>query len=356
MEKQPLISVIVPVYNVEKHLPKCVESILGQTYTNLEIILVDDGSPDNCGKICDDYVVKDKRVKVIHKENGGLVSARNAGYDIMTGEWHMYIDSDDWVDTDMCEKLVKCIEENPNIDILFWEHVLELGNRSIKGKIGWDCHSSKRIYEDEECKKLAWYTLIYNAGIATAYCKLIKTNYAKKHNIRHDDRLRQGSEGVEFSLRAFYYAKKALFIDMYSYHYIYNPNSITKKIDEKNTLYLTDCYNLIAEDIRGFSHPEKFHEALLQRVVYVLIAIAMNTYFHPANKDSLMLKIRKYSNVIETTPLYKEAVKNAKVTDIDQLRKITFLFIRLKMYFMLQPIAWLKQHLLNNPVLKNLYK
>lgn len=88
----------------------------------------------------------------------------------------------------------------------------------------------------------------------------------------------------------------------------------------------------------------------------MLIAIAMNTYFHPANKDSLMLKIRKYSNVIETTPLYKEAVKNAKVTDIDQLRKITFLFIRLKMYFMLQPIAWLKQHLLNNPVLKNLYK
>lgn len=91
MDKQPLISVIVPVYNVEQYLSKCVESILGQTYTNLEIILVDDGSPDNCGKMCDEYAAKDKRVKVIHKENGGLVSARNAGYDAMTDEWHMYI-------------------------------------------------------------------------------------------------------------------------------------------------------------------------------------------------------------------------------------------------------------------------
>lgn len=356
MDKQPLISVIVPVYNVEQYLSKCVESILGQTYTNLEIILVDDGSPDNCGKMCDEYAAKDKRVKVIHKENGGLVSARNAGYDIMSGDWHMYVDSDDWIDANMCEKLVKALVKCPDVDMLYCKYVQELGNKTIKGKGEWHCQESFKIYKGDECKELARNTLNYKAGIATPICKLIRTDYAKKHGIKHDDRLRQGSEGLEFSLRAFYYAQKVMFINMYSYHYLYNPNSITKKIDEKNTLYLTDCYNLIAENIRGFSNTEKFHEALLQRVVYVLIAIAMNTYFHPANKDGLLLRIRKYRNVIETTPLYKEAVKKAKVTGMDKLRKITFLFIRLKMYFMLQPIAWLKQHLLNNQVLTNLYK
>lgn len=350
------ISIIVPVYNVEQYLPKCVESILRQTYTNLEVILVDDGSPDSSGAICDEYAQKDNRVKVIHKKNGGLVSARNAGYDIMTGEWHMYVDGDDWVDSDMCEKLMESVKKNPNADILFWNHVQEVGNKSIKGNCVWKCRDSKKSYEGEECKDLALHTLIYKAGIATAYCKLIKTSFAKKYGIKHDDRLKQGSEGVEFSLRAFYYTERAVFVDMYSYHYLYNPSSITKKIDEKNTLYLADCYNLIAEDIRNFSCPEKFHEALLQRVAYVLIAIAMNTYFHPANKDGLMVRIRKYRDVIEMNPLYKEAVKKAKVEGMDKLRKITFLLIRLRMYFMLQPIAWLKQCLRNNLLLTNLYK
>ena len=98
-----LVSIIVPCYNVEAYLPKCVNSILEQTYKKIEIILVDDGSPDNCGKICDEYAKKDERIKVIHKENGGLVSARNAGYDVATGDWMMYVDGDDWLDADCCQ-------------------------------------------------------------------------------------------------------------------------------------------------------------------------------------------------------------------------------------------------------------
>ena len=84
---QPLISVIVPCYNVEEYLPKCIESILNQTYRNLEILLVDDGSPDNCGRICDEYAAKDSRIRIIHKKNGGLSDARNAALDVMTGEY-----------------------------------------------------------------------------------------------------------------------------------------------------------------------------------------------------------------------------------------------------------------------------
>ena len=105
MTQEPLISVIVPVYKVEQYLPKCVDSILNQTYRNLEVILVDDGSPDTCGVICDAYAEKDSRVKVIHKENGGLSSARNAGIDIAQGEYFGFVDSDDWIEPGMYETL-----------------------------------------------------------------------------------------------------------------------------------------------------------------------------------------------------------------------------------------------------------
>lgn len=104
-----LISVIVPVYKVEEYLNKCIESIISQTYKNLEIILVDDGSPDNCGKICDEWAEKDLRIKVVHKENGGLSDARNAGMKVATGEYIAFVDSDDLLDSRMYEKLLEVI-------------------------------------------------------------------------------------------------------------------------------------------------------------------------------------------------------------------------------------------------------
>lgn len=101
-----LISVIVPIYGVEEYLSKCIDSIINQTYKNLEIILVDDGSPDKCPDICDAFEKKDARIKVIHKKNGGLSDARNAGIDIAKGEYFVFIDSDDWVETTMVEHLL----------------------------------------------------------------------------------------------------------------------------------------------------------------------------------------------------------------------------------------------------------
>lgn len=114
MEKilNKLVSVIVPIYNVEKYIHKCVDSILGQTYRNLEIILVDDGSPDGCPKICDEYSELDSRIKVIHKPNGGLSDARNAGLDMATGEYVTFIDSDDWYAEDAIEILVGVMLQN----------------------------------------------------------------------------------------------------------------------------------------------------------------------------------------------------------------------------------------------------
>ncbi len=118
---EPLVSVIVPCYNVEKYLPKCVDSIVGQTYRNLEIILVDDGSPDNCGKICDEYATRDGRIKVIHKENGGLSDARNAAIDVAKGEWLTFVDSDDYVTEDYVETLLRlCLKYEVKMAVADW--------------------------------------------------------------------------------------------------------------------------------------------------------------------------------------------------------------------------------------------
>lgn len=111
-----LISVIIPIYNVEKYLARCVDSIVNQTYKNLEIILVDDGSPDRCPQMCDDYAEKDSRIKVVHKKNGGLSDARNAGMAVATGEYISFIDSDDYVSDDFFECLLDVMnKENSDI-------------------------------------------------------------------------------------------------------------------------------------------------------------------------------------------------------------------------------------------------
>lgn len=107
-----MISVIVPVYKVEPYLDRCVRSIVEQTYTDLEIILVDDGSPDNCPAICDAWAERDSRVKVIHKQNGGLSDARNAGMDIATGEYIGFVDSDDWIAPEMYQILYNMLQRD----------------------------------------------------------------------------------------------------------------------------------------------------------------------------------------------------------------------------------------------------
>lgn len=118
VEKVAAISIIVPIYKVEKYIKRCVDSILNQTFNDFELILVNDGSPDNCGQICDNYAILDNRVKVIHKKNGGLADARNAGLDLAEGEYIGFVDADDYVEDDMYEKLVNmCIKKNADISV-----------------------------------------------------------------------------------------------------------------------------------------------------------------------------------------------------------------------------------------------
>ena len=124
----PKLSIIVPVYKVEKYIQKCVDSILNQTYTDFELILVDDGSPDNCGKICDEYAQKDERVRVIHKENKGVSSARNLGINEAKGEIIGFVDSDDFIEADMYKDMMEFLEKN-DLDIVCTDTYIVYGNR-----------------------------------------------------------------------------------------------------------------------------------------------------------------------------------------------------------------------------------
>jgi len=153
------VSIIIPVYNVEKYLSRCVESVFAQTYTNLEIILVDDGTKDNSGVLCDKYGERDERVKVIHKKNGGLSSARNAGIEIATGDAIFFLDSDDYLSEeciDICVKML--INNNASISIIQMMHVAEGTNEIIKSserEVMYTFNSEKAI---EESLYQKWYT------------------------------------------------------------------------------------------------------------------------------------------------------------------------------------------------------
>lgn len=342
-----LVSIIVPVYKVpEQYLRQCIESCINQTMREIEIILVDDGSPDDCGKICDEYAKKDKRVKVIHKDNGGLVSARNAGFDAIQGEWHMYIDGDDWIDLNTCESIFKVLNKYKDIDVVFWKFLQDRNGKSEKSMMEWKCNDKERLYVGKECHDLAKHTMIYSSGITTAYSKLINTKWAKEQSIKHDNRLRQGEEGVEFSLRLFYYANKVLFLNSYWNHYRYVESGISKSVNEKNAEWITDCFIIMNEDIEKFENKDEVRTMFFQRVIYGIISFAMNIYFSPNNEEQLSLRIKKFKSII-SNDLYKEAIKKCPLDYMDKFRIITLYVLKLRLYFLLELIGRTKYYMLN---------
>lgn len=159
------VSVIVPVYKVEKYLEQCIDSIIGQTYQNLEIILVDDGSPDNCGRICDEYAATDDRIKVIHQENGGLSAARNAGLDIATGDYIAFVDSDDWILPNAIERMhrayaTSCADLVVCNFGLFYEQLF-LGERRAESNIEDEVLTQEQLM-NKCCKHSDWYIVPWN--------------------------------------------------------------------------------------------------------------------------------------------------------------------------------------------------
>ena len=157
MNSQPKISVIVPVYKTEGLLDRCVESIVGQTYKNLEIILVDDGSPDNCPAMCDEWAEKDSRIRVIHKENGGVSSARNAALDIATGDYIGFVDSDDWIEPEMYASLIRKISESGKNIALCSYYAVEISRERNECR----CVADKEVLDRDD-----YFVLLCSVGTA----------------------------------------------------------------------------------------------------------------------------------------------------------------------------------------------
>ncbi|MCA0133102.1 glycosyltransferase family 2 protein [Winogradskyella alexanderae] len=161
------ISVIVPIYGIEKYLPKCIESIIEQSFQEFELILVDDGSPDNCPKICDDYAKKDSRIKVLHKENGGLLSARKAGLKVASANYIAYVDGDDWVDNYYLDTLYKLAVTN-DADLTVTGHF-----REFNGKIETMKPNNPGFYNEAEIKS----SILPNAIFNGEFCEHGMTTY-----------------------------------------------------------------------------------------------------------------------------------------------------------------------------------
>lgn len=345
MNNQPLVSIIVPCYNVDQYLPKCIDSILNQTYKNLEILLVDDGSPDRCGEICDEYAKKDARIKVIHKMNGGLAAARNTGQDAATGFAMMFVDSDDWLELDCCEKAMQAMLENDVELVMFDEYVNNPNSQevvhSFKDNIG------NRIFRGLECRKLQARVLDFNGEIAMAFQKLIKLDYIRKYNIRHIDELSQGAEGFVFNIQLFEYLQSAYYITDPLLHYRYNGNSISHTASVKNNILIVRCMEWIDNYIKNSQNPSNLHPGVLNRMLYIICTTAITGYFNPYYSKSYRNKILEFKEFMKE-PLVKEAMVSAPRFGINLQRRIILALVKYKQYYLISFLGWIRRKQLEN--------
>lgn len=228
----PLISVIVPVYRVEKYLERCVKSILSQTYKNLEVILVDDGSPDQCPAICDACAEKDARVKVIHQENKGLSGARNAGIDAASGEYLAFVDSDDYVSPHFIEELYQLLQDTGcaigqcRFSYVKGDGLVEEGDSAFCIYRGESL--MEQLYGPEE--KATCFVVAWN--------KLYRAELFKETGIRYPEGRIHEDEATTY--RLFHEAKKLAFLDRALYgYYTENGGSITSVFSAKRLQWLT---------------------------------------------------------------------------------------------------------------------
>lgn len=242
-----MISIIVPVYNVEKYLNKCIESIINQTYRNIEIILVDDGSPDKCPEICDSYVQKDGRIKVIHKKNEGLINARKSGLEIARGEYIGFVDGDDWIGPEMYELFAKQIEKY-SPDMVLSDFYYDNGKELSNSEQLFD----REYYNKEDLKKFIYPKMLfsgtyYKFGVnPCCWSKIYKKELIKKNLPLVDGRIKMG-EDAAFTYPCLIDAQSVATIKKPCYHYIFNPESMTKSYDRnlKEIIFLP--YNRIKE-------------------------------------------------------------------------------------------------------------
>ncbi|WP_295363468.1 glycosyltransferase family 2 protein [uncultured Succinivibrio sp.] len=292
-----LISVIVPIYKVEKYLGKCIESIIRQSYSNLEIILVDDGSPDRCGAICDEYARKDSRIKVIHQDNMGLSVARNTGLNIATGEYITFVDSDDWIDQNFIKLLLKSmLKSNAQIAVTSLLNVYEDGTTKSNTLILSEIRLSKT-------EGLACY--LFNGYLTPCACGKLW-----KKNLWEGIRFPEGKlfEDQFTTYKVLEKADTIIFSPSNMYFYLKRPCSIGHSSFSERTYNLYEGINEQYEYLSN-KYPQIENELAIGKIVWELVFINMTilsrkeTDYRDIFSKTQRFILKNFNNVIETNKL-----------------------------------------------------
>ncbi len=332
---KPKVSVVIPIYNVEKYLPRCIESVINQTLEDIEIILVDDGSPDGSPRICDEYAKKDSRIRVIHKTNGGLASARNAGMTLATGKYLFFVDSDDWLELDGLSTLY-VIGEKEKVDFVRFR-AIRTGWPGTNGDIACRVETIRELKEglydkrriiDEIYPRLLATDQLTMGAIVGAWESLYKLDFLRTNNLSFYDSVKF-SEDLIFSANVVKCCNSFYFVDTPGvYHYFYNPNSISKSFREGRW---ESCKQLIELAEKDFLHSEEYDfskELIYLKWFCIMLGVNERKYLKTYKSK------KEYCKKILSDPMIKDVSLNLKMFDVSFKQKCLMFLIKKKKYRM----------------------
>lgn len=325
------ISLIMPVYNSEKYVGDTIENILNQTFSDFELILVDDGSKDSSGTICDEYASKDNRIKVIHKENGGICDARNKGLEIAQGKYIMFSDNDDLMELNTLEENYKLAIENDADIVKFGRKALYIQDEKIYRE---DIRQFKfAIYNENELTENL-INLVYDKVLVCIWDGI----YKKEILTEFCTDFKKGGEDIDFNLKIFRNAKKLILNDkVYYHHYIRNGFSTSTKYDENKISVKTSLLKLFiekCEDVSNFA-PERFN--LIQIRDY------LNPVLIELNGKECKISNKEKKDCIAKIQFEFKKCKFGKMLGISKKYSIEYVLYKLKVYGILLSISKLKK-------------
>lgn len=325
-------SIIIPIYNVESHLSKCIDSVIGQTYEDWEAILVNDGSTDSSGQICDEYTQKDRRIQVVHKQNGGVSSARNAGLDIATGEYISFIDPDDWIESNMYAVLAEQLTKS-DPDVLRFN---AYRNDEILNELPFDGEYSEKRFDDEIMLPLIGAEQFGGMFIlGVLWLHVYRHSIIERYKIRFNEDLRRCEDRL-FTLSVALHSSKMVFIKDIFYHYEVYQDSLSNKYDplrwQQELTYLSEL-----KKVYSGCKSDEFVKKANQRLEseYVLRSItSLNNEFFSHNDNGFKLKYKNTNSIIHN-PNVKRAVKRTSKKSIGIKGRITLYLIEHRLSFLL---------------------
>ncbi len=284
MSQENMVSVIIPVYNSEKYLQRCVDSVLKQTYQNLEVLLIDDGSKDGSGTVCDEYAVQDCRVRVIHKENTGVSDTRNVGLDHAKGDYILFIDSDDYIDEVMVEKLLnRALKDNS--DIVMCRYCIDRAGVILP--INMQYKDEYVCFEDIKSGLLQLYYTDYHTGLYSLWNKLIKKSVYSTDGIRFDTTLKRG-EDAWFVFQCLKRCSRVDYIDESYYYYYQNDSSVMHTLYEDQYEKWVDMRKRLLKENESLGLKIDFNlfyrEFLYKTVIYCKDLVASHKRRHAEEK------------------------------------------------------------------------